>query len=254
MLEAHGRVDVLVNNAGVRIDGAVADVGLEDLDRAFQVNALSPFALAGALAGPMAERGEGVIANVVAPKVSGGRKGMGAYAASKAALESVTQTLRQEVGGRGVAVFAFDPGWVKTGARPGRPRGAGRGGLAAGRPHRGGEVQPRAAQLSASSSAVHSPPVARSRSRRPWRCANAGATSSASWRSSPETINRSGGRVRRAATSSSSGPTRFAVTVGAHGPGSPAQVDARELGRGDAVGRRGGADGLERRGARGRRR
>ncbi len=121
VLEAHGRVDVLVNNAGVRIDGAVADVGLEDLDRAFQVNALSPFALAGALAGPMAERGEGVIANVVAPKISGGRKGMGAYAASKAALESVTQTLRQEVGGKGVAVFAFDPGWVKTALAPDGP-------------------------------------------------------------------------------------------------------------------------------------
>lgn len=121
VLEAHGRVDVLVNNAGVRIDGAVGAVDLEDLDRAFQVNALSPFALAGALAGGMAERGEGVIANVVAPKVSGGRRGMGAYAASKAALESVTQTLRQEVGGKGVAVFAFDPGWVKTDLAPDGP-------------------------------------------------------------------------------------------------------------------------------------
>ena len=43
---------------------------------------------------------------------------MGAYAASKAALESLTQTLRQEVGGKGVAVFAFDPGWVRTDLAP----------------------------------------------------------------------------------------------------------------------------------------
>ena len=117
-----GRVDVLVNNAGVRIDGAVADVALDDLDRSFQVNVLSPFVLAGRLAPGMAERGAGVIANVLAPQVSGGRRGMGAYAASKAGLASVTQTLRQEVGGgRGVAVFGFDPGWVRTDLAPDGP-------------------------------------------------------------------------------------------------------------------------------------
>lgn len=116
--ERHGRVDVLVLNAGVRVDGAVADVGLEELDHAFQVNVLSPFVLAGALAPDMAARGEGVVATVLAPKVSGGRRGMGAYAAPKAALESLTQTLRQEVGGKGVAVFGFDPGLVRTELNP----------------------------------------------------------------------------------------------------------------------------------------
>lgn len=122
VLAAHGRVDVLVNNAGVRIDGAVTDVSLDDLDRSFQVNALSPFVLAGRLAPGMVERGSGVIANVVAPQVSGGRRGMGAYAASKAALQSLTQTLRQEVGGGSrVAVFGFDPGWVRTALAPDGP-------------------------------------------------------------------------------------------------------------------------------------
>jgi len=118
VVERHGRVDVLVLNAGTRVDGAVADVGLDDLDRSFQVNVLSPFVLAGALAPAMASRGEGVIATLAAPMVSSGRRGMGAYAASKAALESVTQTLRQEVGGKGVAVFAFDPGLVRTELNP----------------------------------------------------------------------------------------------------------------------------------------
>jgi NAD(P)-dependent dehydrogenase (short-subunit alcohol dehydrogenase family) len=61
------------------------------------------------------------VCNVAAPKVSGGRRGMGAYAASKAALESFTQTLRQEVGGKGIAVFAFDPGWVRTDLAPDGP-------------------------------------------------------------------------------------------------------------------------------------
>ena len=115
---AHGHVDVLVNNAGLRVDQLVTHVDLETLDRSFQVNVLSPYVLSGRLAAGMAERGEGVVANLVAPAVSPGRRGMGAYASSKAALESLTNTLRQEVGGKGVAVFGFDPGWVRTDLAP----------------------------------------------------------------------------------------------------------------------------------------
>jgi len=115
----HGRVDVLVNNAGMRIDGAVSDVSLDELDLSFQVNALSPFVLCGQLVPGMVQRGAGVIVNVEAPAVAAGRKGMGAYAASKAGLAALTQSLRQEVGaGRGVAVFGFDPGWVRTELAP----------------------------------------------------------------------------------------------------------------------------------------
>jgi NAD(P)-dependent dehydrogenase (short-subunit alcohol dehydrogenase family) len=121
VLERHGRVDVLVNNAGVRLDALVHKIALEDLDRSFQVNALSPFVLCGALVPGMVERGEGVVANVVAPSVAPGRRGMGAYAASKAALSSLTSTLRMEVGGKGVAVFGFDPGWVGTDLAPDGP-------------------------------------------------------------------------------------------------------------------------------------
>jgi len=119
VLREHGRVDVLVNAAAVRVDGRISDLSLEDVDRSFQVNVLSPFALSGALAPGMVERGGGVIADLAAPAVSIGRRGMGAYAASKAALGALTQTLRQEVGGgRGVAVFGFDPGWVRTELAP----------------------------------------------------------------------------------------------------------------------------------------
>jgi NAD(P)-dependent dehydrogenase (short-subunit alcohol dehydrogenase family) len=108
VLGEHGRVDVLVNNA----------TDLQALDTTFQVNALSPMVLAAALTPGMAERGEGVVVNLVAPAVAGGRRGMAPYAASKAALWSFTQTLRQEVGGQGVSVFGFDPGWVRTDLAP----------------------------------------------------------------------------------------------------------------------------------------
>ena len=113
LADAVGPVDVLVNNAAVRVDGAVGEVGLEDLDRAFQVNAISPFLLAGAL-GPGAQ----AVVNVVAPAVAGGHRGLGAYAASKAALASMSATLRQELRRHGVRVLAFDPGMVRTGLNP----------------------------------------------------------------------------------------------------------------------------------------
>lgn len=115
---AHGHVDVLVNNAAVRVDQLVTHVELEDVDRSFQVNVLSPYVLAGRLASGMVERGEGVVVSLVAPVISPGRRGMGPYATSKAALESLTNTLRQEIGGKGVAVFGFDPGWVRTDLAP----------------------------------------------------------------------------------------------------------------------------------------
>lgn len=117
VLAAHGRVDVLVLNAGVRVDGTLDSLTLEDVDRSFQVNVLSPVALAGALVPAMKERGSGAVVTLLAPQVDGGRRGMGAYAASKAALASLTQTLRQEAGSK-VAVFGFDPGWVKTDLAP----------------------------------------------------------------------------------------------------------------------------------------
>ncbi len=113
----HGRVDVLVNAAGERVDGSTAEVSPEALDRVFQVNTLAPFLLAGALAPAMAARGEGVIANLTSA-IAGGRRGLSAYAATKAAVDSFTQSLRQEVGAKGVAVFAFDPGWVRTAMAP----------------------------------------------------------------------------------------------------------------------------------------
>jgi NAD(P)-dependent dehydrogenase (short-subunit alcohol dehydrogenase family) len=95
----------------------MASLSLDDLDESFQVNALAPMALAGRLAPQMVQRGDGVIATVTT-SISGGKRDLGAYAGAKAALAAMTQSLRQEIGGKGVAVFAFDPGWVRTRMSP----------------------------------------------------------------------------------------------------------------------------------------
>ena len=113
----HGRVDVLAAIAGLKVSGPMASLSLDDLDESFQVNALAPMALAGRLAPQMVQRGDGVIATVTT-SISGGKRDLGAYAGAKAALAAMTQSLRQEIGGKGVAVFAFDPGWVRTRMSP----------------------------------------------------------------------------------------------------------------------------------------
>ena len=117
VVAAHGRVDVLAAVAGMKVPGPTTALGLDDLDASFQVNAIAPIALAARLVPAMIERGDGVIATVTT-SISSGRKDLGAYAGSKAALASMTQSLRQEVASKGVAVFSFDPGWVRTGMAP----------------------------------------------------------------------------------------------------------------------------------------
>lgn len=117
VVAAHGRIDVLACVAGVKVSGPTAALSLDDLDRSMQVNAISPIALAGRVAPAMVERGAGVIATVTTV-VRSGRRDLGAYAGAKAALEAMTQSLRQEVAAKGVAVFSFDPGWVRTGMSP----------------------------------------------------------------------------------------------------------------------------------------
>ena len=109
-----GQVDVLVNNAGVRLDSPAIDASLEEIDQSFQVNVLSPMVLAGRLVPGMVERGEGVVANVLAPQVSPGRRGMGAYAASKAANVRIAETLAEEVAADGIDVNAIAPGAMNT--------------------------------------------------------------------------------------------------------------------------------------------
>jgi len=114
-------VDLLVNNAGVGGHGPFARRPIDYEDREIRLNVLAPVHLTSAALPGMIERREGVVANVVAPSVAPGRRGMGAYAASKAALASLTTTLRMEAGGKGVAVFGFDPGWVGTDLAPDGP-------------------------------------------------------------------------------------------------------------------------------------
>ncbi|WP_435175447.1 SDR family oxidoreductase [Halorussus sp. AFM4] len=109
-----GRLDCLVNNAGYGQFGPVEDVPMEAVYRQFEVNTFGPLRLARAALPRMRERGRGTIINVTAGVGGLTMPGLGVYTASKFALESLTDALRQEVSQYGVDAVTVEPGIVAT--------------------------------------------------------------------------------------------------------------------------------------------
>lgn len=109
-----GRVDVLVNNAGISMIAPAERTSAQDYRRVLEVNLVAPFLLAKVFGAKMLEAGCGSIINVASVAGLLGIADRAAYNASKHGLIGLTRTLAAEWGGRGVRVNAVCPGWVKT--------------------------------------------------------------------------------------------------------------------------------------------
>ena len=109
-----GRVDVLVNNAGISLIAPAEETTLADWRRVLDVNLTGPFLMSREFGGEMLRRGSGSIVNVSSVAGLLGVADRAAYNASKHGLVGLTRTLAAEWGGRGVRVNAVCPGWVKT--------------------------------------------------------------------------------------------------------------------------------------------
>ena len=112
--ERFGRVDVLVNNAGISLLAAAEDTTPAQWRRVLEVNLTGPFLLCQAFGRGMLRAGGGSIVNVASIAGLRGFADRAAYNASKHGLVGLTRTLAAEWGGRGVRVNAVCPGWVKT--------------------------------------------------------------------------------------------------------------------------------------------
>ena len=109
-----GRVDALVNNAGISMIRAALDTPSETYRKVLEVNLVAPFLLCKAYGRVMVEHGSGSVVNVASVAGLQGVAERSAYNASKHGLIGLTRTLAVEWGGRGVRVNAVCPGWVKT--------------------------------------------------------------------------------------------------------------------------------------------
>jgi NAD(P)-dependent dehydrogenase (short-subunit alcohol dehydrogenase family) len=114
VLDRFGRVDVLVNNAGISLIRAAEDTTAEEYRRVIEVNLVAPFLLARIFGRKMLEARSGSIINVASIAGLVAVADRAAYNASKHGLVGLTRTLAAEWGGRGVRVNAVCPGWVKT--------------------------------------------------------------------------------------------------------------------------------------------
>lgn len=112
--ERFGRVDVLVNNAGISHICPAEKTTAADWRRVLDVNLLGPFLLCRTIGTLMLEQKQGSIINVASIAGLLGVADRAAYNASKHGLIGLTRTLAAEWGGRGVRTNAVCPGWVKT--------------------------------------------------------------------------------------------------------------------------------------------
>ncbi len=114
VLQRFGRLDVLINNAGIARDGLVPQLSVDEWQHVIDVNLKGAFLCAQAAVRPMMRQRDGHILNIASFGGRVGRAGQSNYAASKAALLGLTQSLAKEVGSRDVRVNAVLPGFLRT--------------------------------------------------------------------------------------------------------------------------------------------
>jgi 3-oxoacyl-[acyl-carrier protein] reductase len=114
LLAEEGRLDLVVNNAGVTRDGMLWKLADEAWDEVLDVNLTGAFRVLRACVPAMRARGSGRIVQVASINGLRGKAGQASYSASKAALIALTRTAARELGPRGIAVNAVAPGMIET--------------------------------------------------------------------------------------------------------------------------------------------
>jgi len=114
ILKESGGIDIVVNNAGVTRDGLIARMSAEAWDEVLRVNLASAFYVCKAVSMHLLSRRGGSIINMSSVVGLHGNAGQTNYAASKAGLIGLTQSLAQELAPRGVRVNALCPGFIET--------------------------------------------------------------------------------------------------------------------------------------------
>lgn len=113
-ISTHGRIDVLVNNAGYGLLGPIETASAAEVQHVFDVNVFGPLALIRAVLPLMRAQGRGHILNISSVAAIAPAPGSGIYSATKAALSAASLSLAQEAAPLGIWVTAVSPGSFRT--------------------------------------------------------------------------------------------------------------------------------------------
>jgi acetoacetyl-CoA reductase len=114
VMDRLGRIDYLVNNAGITVDKTVRKMTIDDWRQVLDVNLSGAFQMTKAVLEHMIERGSGRIVNISSVIGETGNIGQANYAASKAGLFGFTKSLALEMAQRGITVNCVAPGFIQT--------------------------------------------------------------------------------------------------------------------------------------------
>ncbi|WP_353292564.1 3-oxoacyl-[acyl-carrier-protein] reductase [Synechococcus sp. M16CYN] len=114
ILERSGRIDVLVNNAGITRDGLLMRMKIDDWQSVIDLNLTGIFLCCRAIARPMLKQKSGRIINITSVVGLMGNAGQANYAAAKAGVIGLTRTAAKELASRGITVNAVAPGFIAT--------------------------------------------------------------------------------------------------------------------------------------------
>jgi acetoacetyl-CoA reductase len=114
VMQKFGRIDFLVNNAGITLDKTVRKMSYDDWHSVLDVNLFGSFCMIKSVLEHMIERGSGRIVNISSVIGETGNVGQANYAASKAGLFGLTKSLALEMARRGITVNTVAPGFIAT--------------------------------------------------------------------------------------------------------------------------------------------
>lgn len=114
VFEQHGRIDYLINNAGITVDSTVRNMSVSDWHKVLRINLSGAFYMTKATLEHMIAAGFGRIVNVSSVVGQTGAVGQANYVSSKAGLIGFSKSLAQEVARKGITVNCVSPGYIET--------------------------------------------------------------------------------------------------------------------------------------------
>ena len=114
IVERFVRIDVLVNNLGIAVEGVLPTMRASDIVEAVQVNLTSALVLSQACSRAMLRQGGGCIVNISSVNAVRGHAGVAVYSAAKAGLDGLTRSLARELGPRNIRVNSVAPGYFES--------------------------------------------------------------------------------------------------------------------------------------------